>query len=68
MNVIASHMCVPETPVAVYADFPENIEDGRSAVPVQDIGRLVHLVTHHGWALWIRFDQSATRNTVTPVH
>ena len=67
VNVICSHMGSPETPTAVQADFAEGIEYGYTAVSVEEIGQLVHLLAHHCDTRWIGFRQSTPRNLVVPV-
>jgi hypothetical protein len=66
--VIASHVRGPETPAPVQADFPQSLEYDRSAVSVQRIGCLVHLVAHHSDTLRTGFRQSAAGNIVIPVY
>jgi len=47
MNMICSHVCRPKTPAAVRADLVESVEYGGTAIFVEKIGYLVHLLAHH---------------------
>ena len=44
MNVIGSHVRGPKTPAAVHTNLAQSTEDGRSAVFIEVIRRLIHLL------------------------
>jgi hypothetical protein len=47
MNVIGSHVCCPEIPALVQTDFAKRREYCRTAVSIQEIRCLVHLLALH---------------------
>jgi hypothetical protein len=67
VNVIGSHMGCPETPATVQTDLAESIEHCRTAVSVEEIGRLVHLLAFHRDTFGIGFRQPASGHIVVPV-
>jgi hypothetical protein len=60
-------MGCPETPATVQTDLAESIEHCRTAVSVEEIGRLVHLLAFHRDTFGIGFRQPASGHMVVPV-
>jgi hypothetical protein len=67
VNMIGSHMCCPQAPAMVQTDFPESIEYCRTAVSVEQIGQLVHLLAFQRDAFGIDFRHPRSGHIVVPV-
>jgi len=67
MNMIGSHMCCKQAPAALQTNLPQSIEDRRTAVPVEQIGHLIHLLAFHRDAFWIGFCHPGSGHVVVPV-
>ena len=67
VNMIGSHMCCPQAPAKVQTDFAESIEYCRTAVLVEQIGHLVHLLAFYRDAFGIGFRHPRSGHIVVPV-
>jgi len=68
MNVIRSHMCREEAPAPMHANLAQSSEHRRSAVLIETIGRLVHVLSHYSDPFRTGFRQSGSGHIVATIH